>query len=146
MDADRALRPDRLQLVLVLLGLAIAAVIGWRMARPDDGAASPRVIEGWAAVIGLPGEAPINSIGCCADAREDAGGSGYVVEGAQWRDLSDGADQSWRQTVGEPTCLQAGMAQRVRLGVVDVAAEDDKPGSILVVWYECLGAGVAHER
>ena len=122
-------RPVLVSIALVILALAA----GWfaRGLTTQDHTASVRVVEGWA-YHGVDG-----GIGCCAESEEDAGGLGYFVVGASWRDLSE-PQAGWHDPSEFPDCLGTTRAVRVRMGVVDVRPTSEAPGGPRVTWLECL--------
>ena len=115
--------------------LALGLVGGW-FARgvivSSDHTASVRIVEGWAYQAGTSG-----GIGCCGDSEDEAGGSGYSVEGVNWRDLSQ-PEPSWHHGGRSPECLGANVPTLIRMGVVDVRPMGQAPGGPRVTWLECL--------
>jgi hypothetical protein len=97
---------------------------GW-----GGGAASPRIVEGWATP---------NAAGTAIslhDSRDSGPGEGYTVAGARWRGV-DGVDHEGADL---PTCVGTDTASstHVRLGLVTVESSEGARWD-QVVWLECL--------
>jgi hypothetical protein len=113
--------------------LVVGALGGWAAAGHNSTEASVRIVEGWGYQAGSSG-----GIGCCGESRSTAGGDGFNVIGATWRDLSTGTS-SWHEADGSsPTCLGENEPVLLRLGVVDVTPHGHAPGGPTVIWLECL--------
>jgi hypothetical protein len=122
MDARRFVVP-------VATGLAVAAAFGiWEVTTRHS--VTPDVIEGWA-MPNASGTAI--SLHDSDDTRE---GSGYIVAGAWWADR----DGVWHEGADGPTCIgtDTTVRTRVRLGIVDVEADEQGIGGPRVMWLRCL--------
>lgn len=70
------------------------------------------------------------------DSTDTAVGNGYVIAGARWADR----DKVWHDGANGTSCVGTDTTAktRVRLGIVDVEADDEGFGGTHVVWLRCL--------
>jgi hypothetical protein len=108
------------------VGLLVVLALwdGW-----GGGAASPRIVEGWATP---------NAAGTAIslhDSRDGGPGEGYIVAGARWRGI-DGVEHEGADL---PTCVGTDTASstHVRLGLVRVESPEGATWD-QVAWLECL--------
>lgn len=110
--------------------VALGSGVGGWFARDSVDTSTSSVEEGWATV------APdAKSVGCCSSMRSTAGGAGYVIADVPWRHAGDG--ERWHYD-DRPDCARPDKRVELRLGVVRLAAEGDRPGRTVVIWLECL--------
>jgi hypothetical protein len=113
----------------VAVGVVAAVVFGiWAFTMRHS--ATPDVVEGWA-MPNMHGTAI--SLHDSDDSRD---GDGYIIAGAAWA----GPDGVWHAGAEGPTCVgtDTSVRTRVRLGIVDVDADDEGFGGPRVVWLRCL--------
>jgi hypothetical protein len=122
MDMKRLVAP-------VAVGVIVAAAFGvWGFTTRHT--ASADVVEGWA----MP-----NASGTAIslhDSNDTREGNGYLVAGASWADR----DGVWHGGSAGPTCVGTDTTTKthVRLGIVDVTADEEGIGGPRVVWLRCL--------
>jgi hypothetical protein len=111
---------------VAVVGLLVVLALwdGW-----GGGAASPRIVEGWATP---------NAAGTAIslhDSRDGSPGEGYIVAGARWRGI-DGVEHEGADL---PTCVGTDTASstHVRLGLVTVESPEGARWD-QVAWLECL--------
>ena len=113
----------------VVVGVVVAAAFGvWAFTTRHS--VTPDVVEGWA----MP-----NANGTAIslhDTDEPHDGEGYIVAGASWA----GRDGVWHEGADGPTCIGTDTSAKthVRLGIVEVAPDEEGVGGPHVVWLRCL--------
>lgn len=111
--------------------LAPAVALVATLAASGCGGSGETIHQGWAYV-----DQDGFGIGCCGSTPAKAGGNGYAVAGALWRDLHR-QGSGWSDAV-TPNCLQPLKPNHIRLATVTAPAHGDAPGRQVVVWFECL--------
>lgn len=115
----------------IAISVALGLLLVLAVSRAWSGSAvSPHVVEGWAMPTNAAGTAV--SLHASPDA---AAGEGYLIAGAQWRDIDD----VWHDGADIPSCVGTDSSSRthVRLGFVTVETPDGGTRD-QVTWLECL--------